>query len=407
MNSLLLRTLSIRPFSFLIIAEICSQMAMNMLHFVLIVVVYELTHSNTAVAGVVLALTTPAIFFGIPAGAYVDRQSKKTILLYTNIFRMLLLIPFIFFSTVLALVYLLAFCIAVIAQFFIPAETPMIPILVKKQFLLPANALFGMGLYGSVLTGYALTGPLLILLGKNNIFIFLSVLFLIASIFIWLIKVPKHQEIIEKKRNNTSIDIRGEVKTAFSFIVKTQGVYRSLFLLTLSQILIFIFAVIGPEYAVKVLGITVSEFPLYFASPAALGMVAGSFLIGNFLHRISKTSLATVGVFLSGFGILLLPFGVKTGLKNVYDIVALSFMLGIANAFVFVPSNTILQEETAEEIRGKVYGALNALVGIFSLIPILIVGVLADFFGVTAVLVVIGILILLFGVIRVLLHRGR
>lgn len=407
MNSLLLRTLSIRPFSFLIIAEICSQMAMNMLHFILIILVFKLSQSNFAVAGIVLAFTSPAIFFGIPAGAYVDRFDKKKILFYTNIIRVLLLLPFIFFHTNLLLVYIVAFCIAVVAQFFIPAETPLIPVLVKKQLLLPANALFGMGLYGSVLLAYAISGPLLIFFGLVNAFVVLAVLFLLAAIFVSFITIPKMQRGKLQKKEISPINIAQEVHSAFTFMTRTKGVYRSLFLLTLSQMLIFVFAVIGPEYATHVLGISVEEFPLYFAAPAALGMVVGAFIIGNFLHKVSKHTLATIGVFSSAIGILLLPIGTKIGTEHLWDMSVLAFILGVANALVFVPSNTILQEETSDEIRGKVYGALNALIGIFSLVPILAIGGLADLFGVTHVIVGIGICILLVGIFRLVTHGKR
>ena len=83
---------------------------------------------------------------------------------------------------------------------------------------------------------------------------------------------------------------------------------------------------------------------------------------------------------------------------SVYDLLTLfAFMLGLANAFIFVPSNTILQESTTEEMRGKIYGVLNTLIGVFSLIPLIIVGGLSDLVGVGRVLIGIGVGILLVG----------
>ncbi|HVZ58210.1 MAG TPA: hypothetical protein VG935_00445, partial [Patescibacteria group bacterium] len=55
-----------------------------------------------------------------------------------------------------------------------------------------------------------------------------------------------------------------------------------------------------------------------------------------------------------------------------------------------------------DEFRGKIYGVLNAMVGIFSLIPILIVGSFADVFGVDKVIIGIGIFLLGLGLSRVL-----
>ncbi|MBI3092680.1 MAG: MFS transporter, partial [Candidatus Levybacteria bacterium] len=87
MNNYLLRVLSIRPFFFLFLSEIFSQIAMNMTNFILIIVAFELTKSNTAVSLIVLSFTVPTIIFGILAGVYVDRWNKKQVLFLTNIIR--------------------------------------------------------------------------------------------------------------------------------------------------------------------------------------------------------------------------------------------------------------------------------------------------------------------------------
>ena len=114
---------------------------------------------------------------------------------------------------------------------------------------------------------------------------------------------------------------------------------------------------------------------------------------------------------------LILPYGSKIAARDIvitlneylphilnitsfHLVTVIAFLLGFSNAFVFVPSNTILQEKTADEVRGKVYGVLNTIVGIFSLLPLLIVGGLSDILGVTTVLVGIGICLLGLGVLR-------
>jgi len=113
----------------------------------------------------------------------VDRWNKKNVLVWTNLLRALIVLPLVFFYKDLALVYIATFGVAMMTQFFVPAETPIIPLLVKKELLLSANALFGMGIYASIFLAYALSGPILLIFGKTNIFIFLTVLFLIAGIF--------------------------------------------------------------------------------------------------------------------------------------------------------------------------------------------------------------------------------
>lgn len=409
-----------RQFFYLFVAEVFSQIAFNMVNFILLIIAFKLTKSNTAVSGIVLSFTIPAIFFGILAGAFVDKWNKKDVLFITNAVRIILLIFLAFLHSNLIFVYVITFITAVVTQFFIPAETPIIPLVVPKKLLLSANALFGMGIYGSILVAYALSGPFLILFGSQYAFLILALFFLIASFFVSLIKIPKLENAASYQPVSFSLNPITETKIALKLMAKTKEIYHSLFLLTLSQILILILAVIGPGFAQQVLRIEVNELPLVFVTPAALGMVVGAVVIGNFLHNRSRSKMATLGVFLGGLSVLLLPYGSKftsrdfvfainTYLPHAFTInvlhivVLLAFILGFANALMFVPSNTVLQEETTDEQRGKIYGALNSLVGVFSLFPIIVVGGLADIFGVSYVLSGVGIILLIIGFFRVLL----
>ncbi len=420
MNNRLLRVLKIRPFFYLWMAEIFSQIAVNMLNFILIVVAFELTSSNTAVSGIVLSFTIPAILLGVLAGVYVDRRNKKTMLVVTNMVRGFLLLLLVFFHANIFFIYAISLLIAIVTQFFIPAETPIIPLLVNKNLLLSANALFGVGIFGSVLIAYALSGPFLLFFQQTYVFMVLAIFFFIASIFSLLIQIPQQKKsVLDQQSGQFNVALKDEIKNLFRLMSRTKAIYSSLFLLTMSQVIVLVLAVIGPGYASQILGIKVYEFPLAFVTPAALGMFLGAILIGNFFHNRAKEKMTTIGVMLSGVTILLLPYGSKVASRGfvqaingylphifviniLHFMVFLAFLLGFANALIFVPSNTILQEKTTDAFRGKVYGALNALVGIFSLLPIILVGGLADLIGVGRVITGIGSSILFLGVLRFL-----
>lgn len=372
---------------------------MNLLNFILLIVVFQISSSNLAVAGVVLSFTLPSIFFGIVAGVYVDKWNKKNVLIYTNSLRALVAFPLIFVSHELFLVYLLSFMMSLITQFFIPAETPIIPHLVPKHLLLPANALFSMGIFGSIIVAYALSGPLLLLLGKTNVFILITILFGISALFAYLIKI-KHAKHIEGKQK---INMILEIKDAFRVMRGNKKIYHSLFLLTLLQTLVLVIAVVGPGYAQHVLNIQVEKFPILFVTPAVIGMTVGAIVIGNFLHNKSKPLLAKIG--LLGIGIAMVLFPNLNRFIN-FDplniMFVLAILIGFAFALVFVPSNTLIQEETTDEQRGKVYGSLNTLTGVVSLIPVLGVGILADAIGVVTVITMIGIGVCIIAIIRFL-----
>src|SRR5579872_3009306 len=249
----LFSSLKVPSFLFLWLAEVLSQIASNMTNFILLLVVFSLTNSNTAVSGIMLAFLLPAIFFGIFAGVFVDHQDKKHVLTVTNIFRAGVLFLLAYFHNNVTGVYLLTFLVATATQFFIPAETPMIPLLVEKPLLLSANALFGIAFYGSLLIAYALSGPLLILFGQSNVFWALGAIFLTASIFSSLIHRTHDVKLQSKKGKDQTVGM--EIKSALSAIFSSRKISHSFLLLSLSQILVLVIAVIGPGFATHILKI--------------------------------------------------------------------------------------------------------------------------------------------------------
>ncbi|SRR6266568_322473 len=418
MNAHIFRVFLERSFLYLWIGEVFTQVATNLFNFFLIFTVYNLTHSNTAVSGVVLSFTIPAIFFGSIAGAYVDRWNKKQVLIITNSIRALLLILLALLLNNLFMIYVISLLISILFQFFIPAESPMVPLVVKKKLLLHANALFGLAIFGSVLVAYVLSGPLLIFFKPVEDILLFAAMLIIGAIFISFIKPYDTKRTLQNREKLKQINIFKDIKQTLSYIRHTRAISHSLFLLSLSQILILILATVAPGYASQILGIPVVQFPIIFVTPAALGMVIGSIVLVNVFHNHPKEKLITAGIFLSGIAMLLLPFGSKVvsraivqdinlSLPHLFTItiyhimVVLAFILGIANSFVFVPANTSLQEHTSEEIRGKIYGFLNTFIGLMSLIPIILVGGLSDLIGVGAVITGIGVCLLLFGIVNI------
>jgi MFS family permease len=420
MKNRLFQAFSERSFSFLWLSEIFTILAFNLFNFLLLLHVYSLTRSNTAVALVVVSFTLPAILFGILAGVYVDRWSKKKVLLISNIIRGVLLLVLAVFHQNLIAVYVISFLVSLVTQFFVPAETPIIPLIVRKELLYSANALFGLGLYGGAFLAYLLSGPLILLFGEVNTLIILGLMFFVSSIFITGIHIDSKSE--KKKKGILSASksaLLDEVRTAIDVMRNSREIYNSIFLLAVSQTLLLVLAAIAPGYASQILNISIQKFPLYFIVPAALGVLVGAIILVTWLHESSKEKLTTLGLFLSGAAMLLLPYGSRItareivqdfnnllphflDLTTLHFVIVLAFILGLANAFVFVPSNTILQEKTKDEFRGKIYGVLNALVGIFSLIPILAVGGLSDFFGVGKVIVGIGVTLFVIGISRII-----
>ena len=69
-------------------------------------------------------------------------------------------------------------------------------------------------------------------------------------------------------------------------------------------------------------------------------------------------------------------------------VVVIAFFAGIAYGLVAIPSQTQLQEDLPEDVRGRVFGVLNMLVSVASFLPIIIVGPISDLVGTTVVIFV-------------------
>lgn len=410
----LIKVLRIRSFLFLMISEFFTQVAFNMQHFVLIFIIYDLTGSNTAVSGIILSFTIPAILFSLISGVYVDRWNKKKVLLITNLLRGLLILPFLISNLHLGLIYTFTFFIAVATQFFLPAESAILLHLVPKKLIVSANAVFALGIYSALFLGYILSGPAVLLLGKSNTILLLGSLFFISTIFTAFIKLNYGVEKVDKKNIDVSASVSYEVKEIFSFIRRAKKVTHALIILTLSQAVIFMFAVLGPGYMTKILGIEVEGLSWILLAPAALGMMIGGIILGSFGKKFNNRLLSTLGFTLSGVVFILLPLGNKVssagfiqGLNSylphlvnitiLHIVVVLAFIAGFANSLIFIPSNATLQIETSEKMRGRIYGFLNALIGAVSLLPVALAGGLADLFGVASVITVSGVILLVIG----------
>jgi MFS family permease len=86
-------------------------------------------------------------------------------------------------------------------------------------------------------------------------------------------------------------------------------------------------------------------------------------------------------------------------------VAVLVLILGLMNGLISIASQTILQEHTTDETRGKVFGALNMMVNIAATLPILFAGILADLVGVSEVITFLGLLLLVFALAQVLWLR--
>jgi MFS family permease len=397
-------------------AQILSQTAANAVTSALIILVAELTHSNTSSSFLILLAIIPAVLFGIGAGVLVDRTDRRFVLVLTNALRGVAVLPLLFAGTSLTTAYVVNFLVAAVTIFFVPAESATIPGIVRRRDLLVANSLFTFTFNGSFLLGFIILAPIAVsLYGFDFLWSVIAAMFGISSLLCaTLPPSPPPQKaahlISAELAERAFTETRQGISEAFHYLRATPLVTWAMVYIALTYTLIAVAGALGPGFVREVLKLGERNVVVLVA-PAGIGVVLGLGLLNVVGSRISRANAIGTGLLVVGLALLALAaarpfaevFASRLGgvlgealplFVGMISVTALFF--GLAYAFITVPAMTLLQEQLRDDIRGRVFGVLNVLVSIFSLLPLIFVGPIADVWGVAPVFVLAAVVV--FGV---------
>lgn len=404
-------------FVLLWIAQIFSQFSDKILFLFMVALITKDQFSNSAISVLTLVFTIPAVIFGSVAGVFVDRMSKKKIMLISNFFRAIF-VAMMLISNELWYLYLMAFLVSTLTQFFAPAETAMIPSIVEKKDLMPANSLFTSTMLSSVVLGFALGAPIISKYSEFITGLLIAGMYVLSMILLFFLKEHKAEE--ENKKENKEPFIK-EFKEGIVYLLKNQIILFSIIRLIIMFSAFAALSVLVIGFVNDVLFLK----PVYFGyllAVAGLGMGAGALVTGKFGDIIGKNHLIFSGFIMSGISLIILAnteyftnlisLGVK-GFSQIklYFSFTTALIVGFSSALCVIPLQAILQEVTEENMRGKVFGVQNMAVNTAMTLPMALAGVLADKLdnkvfdlkGVVVVMTAIGIIILLGGLIDLFL----
>jgi len=424
--------LSNKNFRALWIAQIFSQIADRVIFVVFVAVIANnfTTTSTTYQSLLYVAFTIPAMLFTAVAGVFIDKWNKKLTLVITNISRAVLIAMLPVFSKTLAGIYILAFLVSSITQFFVPAEASSIPATVNKNQLLSANSLFTATMMGSIIFGFLLGDPLINIFGLKNVYIAISSLFVLSTVSLLFMKYRPTSG--EKDQHRTIKDFTDELIEGVTYIKNTPVVFNAIIKLSA------LFSII---VTMCILAISISQQVLYPHNPAlgaqkfvyivafsGIGMVAGSLIVGKFFKNFNKLLVTFSGFTLIGASMLLLTAlplihqninviipewkfsavyleSFKFTMRMVYCYF-FSAMLGFGCAMAAIPVQTILHTHIPESMRGKVFGVQFTLLSTSSTLPIIIAAYLADIMGIINILFLFGLPVALFGIWGIFKNRN-
>ncbi|MBA2569972.1 MAG: MFS transporter [Chloroflexi bacterium] len=403
----------------LFLSQILTQIGGNMVLFGLTVQVYRITQSSTSVSILLLTFLVPAVIFGAIAGVYVDRFDRRLMLVTTNVARGLAFLVLVFIDDNLIVLYLVTVVVATLTTFFAPAEAAMIPIVVDRRHLMTANGIFIFALQASFVAGFAILGPLANnLLGLQLLIAVVAAFYLLAGAMCWILPTsdpraaPNRPGEALGEAERAVAATFSQLREGLSYIRHNTRIFWSLSYLAITASLVGVLGVLGPDFAVKILGLAEDDFVIVVL-PLGIGLVLGILVLNVYGKYVRRQRLIEGGLIGLGIALGVLGFAQRVGgpflagpvISLLTVVVAVAFAAGVAYAFVAVPAQTQLQEELPVEVRGRVFGVLNMLVSVASFLPIIVVGPVADLVGTPAVIVSSGLIVIVTGVVSILRAR--
>jgi len=379
--------------------QVFSQIA-DKIFLVLVIAIVSTQFQNEGetisgwVSAVMVSFTIPAILFGSIAGVYVDRWNKKTVLVSSNILRgvLVLSIPLLLWVTKNSVLpwgaptgfwglLCITFLVSTFTQFFTPAEQSAIALVVEKPKLLAANSLYTTTIMAALILGFALGEPLLALsdhlwhnVGQE---ILVGGSYLLAGIILLMLKTGETKEDLHRD----SFHLWNDIKEGLQYLKHKKTSLSALIQLICTFSIIAALTVLAVRLAEVMPEIKSEQFGFLLAV-ASLGMAIGAGVVAKLGDRCSRQMLALIGS---------IGMAVFLGMLAIYSDRFGLGLIAIAGTGLFaglsvIPMQTVIQEETPEDMRGKVFGLQNNAVNIALSLPLSVAGIAESYFGLQKVI---------------------
>lgn len=380
-----------RPaFSLLVVGQTLSQLGDKLHHMALIALVGVGATGETGgieLAKLSVVFTAPAVLFSPLAGALVDRLNKRTTMILADALRaiLVLLIPWLYSSTgSLAAVYAVAFFVFVLGVFFNSAKMALIPDLVEREALLPANA--ALTFVGRFATVVGIVGGGLIIgaafwqrLGwsAHDAGFYLDGASYLVSVatLIGLAVVSRSTQSRETEPltppaqpRPTLASLVSDVRTTIKLVARhteLRFVFYSMMALALFASTVYVVM----TYAVQTLMGKGTAGVGYLGGLLGAGMIVGSLVVGTIGQRFSRAQIIVWCVGLTG--VLMVVAGL---LFSFVGFLPVAFLGGLVLAPITVSQDTMLHEHAPAGSRALVFSTKDLVLAASFAVSAFLVG---------------------------------
>jgi MFS family permease len=345
-----------------------------------------------AISLVMAARIIPGFFFGPMAGVLVDRWDRKRVMVACDVGRATVvgLLPFV--DNLVGLV-VASLILEVFTLLWSPAKEATVPNLVPHEHLTTANSLSLAAAYGTFpfaallfallagvsewLGGFAAFASLG--LDQMSLALYVDVLtFLFAAAMVRTLPIPKLTRRSERASSTRAsvANTLHELKEGWHFIFLNHTVRAVNVGLATGLIGGGMLIPLGAVYAAEVLEAGDGVGYGLFTTALGFGVATGAILVSVLQKRLPKAAVFTASLLVAGGALFVGASSSRLGVT-----VAAVFVMGVFVGPVYVIGFVLLQEEVSNELRGRVFSALNTLVRMCVLLAMIVGPLLAAGLG--------------------------
>lgn len=348
------------------------------------ILVLQRTGSATKASVGLLLQMIPALILGPLAGVILDRAQRKGVLVVSDISRTVagLLAAYALHTGSFGLIHVYGWMTlsGIVRAFYDPATNALIPTLVSKDSIQPANAMHTLGKNTAMILGPAIGGFALSRLGGTWTLATGALVFSAAAICVSLIR-PLYEDRAQPATKRPSF---AEAAEGFRFYRAVPLAMNLLVMAVLVNLCTMPSGLAFQFHVLKVLG----------ADSDVLGL---AFSIAAVASSITSYLMATRGrwprlgcTMACGIAAMAVSFGAIGMSRHMWQVFAAFALFGGSTPFIQVPMSTLYQEITPPDIRGRVFALRFTVSTFLSPVSTPLVGIGLDLLGSTAVLLVLA-----------------
>jgi MFS family permease len=387
--------LKIAPMRRLWYAQIVSVFGDFLALFAIITIMtFDMHATPQQVTGLNIAYLLPIAVLGVISGVFVDRWPVKLTLVGSDYIRACLCLLLFFVHSITGF-YIVMATISIFSSFFSPAQGVALRSIVPMHGLRSANALMQQVMFIMRIIGGPIATTLVHYTGARLCYgvdaaSFLASGSLIASLALTIPKRPAAAPTEAAAAKKGVASILEDMKVGSGFIFHHAAL---LFVIVALAAGMFVMGCFGPLIAIYVrdtLRASTNTFGVTSAS-IGIGLLVGVNALNAFAKRIANTTQVYLGLGGIALGTLLLALAPIASFVVLHVAMPIAitvfgcFLIGFACAGIIVPSQTLIQQETPQELMGRVGSTTMSAIFSAQIAGLLLSGILANHTSVRSV----------------------